>query len=215
MSAGDGRHGYRYLDISHSSSNNHGVYHSDDKSDENGRGVYRYQDTSYISSCNCEAGFDVDRRVVNRSQTSHYSSHNPGGHGIFSGLSFSYLPVDKKFHGDNIVGYSGNGNERGDISGEYGRRGFRSQEISHSSFHNHGEIIDGDGRGGYRSQTSDCYSHNPGGSGRFLCLSLAYNRVNGIFNGDEGGDSSGDYGRRGFGYLETSHSPFNNRGESE
>ena len=47
-------------------------------------------------------------------------------------------------------------------SGDDGKHIFRSQETNHSYFQNSLEIVDGDGRGAYRSQTSHSTSHNPG-----------------------------------------------------
>ena len=57
-----------------------------------------------------------------------------------SGVS---LYFDVIFHGD----------KRGDISVDDGIPGFGSQEISHSSFHNWVESVDGDGKSGYRYHT--------------------------------------------------------------
>ena len=76
------------------------------------------------------------------------------------GLFVTYRPVGKKIHEDERVGYSGHGNEIGnvsgdddderryisgddvddidDISGGDGRHGFRFQETSHSSSPNCG-----------------------------------------------------------------------------
>ena len=60
--------------------------------------------------------------------------------------------------------------ERGDHIGDDTRGGFRSQETSHSSLHNCTKSVDGDGRGGYRSQTIHSLPHDPGGVSIFLCL---------------------------------------------
>ena len=54
------------------------------------------------------------------------------------------------------------GNERGGSSGDNGRRRYRYQEPSHYYFHHPVEGVDGDGRGGYKSQTRTSPYHNPG-----------------------------------------------------
>ena len=43
-----------------------------------------------------------------------------------------------------------------------GRHGRRSQDTRHYSFHNYGEIVDGDGGIGYRPHTILSPSHNSG-----------------------------------------------------
>ena len=59
-----------------------------------------------------------------------------------SGFSFYFRPVDGNVHGDDRVGYTGNGyesggksgdgdDERGDLSGDAVRSGFRSQYTNH------------------------------------------------------------------------------------
>ena len=67
-------------------------------------------------------------------------------------LSVAYHFVNESLHG----------NEIGDSSGDYGRRGFRSQETRRSFFHNRGEIVDGYGRCVYRYYTTPFPYHNPG-----------------------------------------------------
>ena len=169
MSAGNVRCGYRYLDTRQSSSINHGFYHSGedvkgvymsqeksqysycncgvyhrvDKSGDDGIVGYRSQYISHSSSHSCGSRFDVASRGGYMSQNRHSSSHNPGGCGRLSVLSFPYFPVDKHVHGDEKVGYSSHENKKGDMSGNYGekkgdisvddrRRGFRSQNTRHS-----------------------------------------------------------------------------------
>ena len=95
------------------------------------------------------------------------------------GLSFSSRPVYEDFNSDARVGYSGNGDETGDISGDDGdERGdksgenvrceYRSQEIIQYSPRNRGESVDVDKRCGYRYQTSHFYYHSQGDRGRLL-----------------------------------------------
>ena len=141
-----------------------------------------------------------------------------------SGFSFYPYPFDENVHGDERVGYSGhekergdingdNGDEGGDIRGDYGRRGLRSQETSHYSFQNSGEKFDGDGRGGYRSQTSHSSSHNPGDRIILLCLSVASRHFHKKIHVNERGDNSDDDGRSGFIPIEIIHFSFHNLGE--
>ena len=111
------------------------------------------------------ARVDVDGRGGYRSHTSHSYSQNPGGHGILLSLLVSSCPYEDSVHEAERVQYSGNGDERGDmsvkngderqfrscddsddrldISVDYGRRGFRSQDTSHSSSLNNGVTVDG------------------------------------------------------------------------
>ena len=119
VSVVDGIHIHRYLEARKYSSCNHIIYHSSD----NGIDGSSYQDTSHSlslnrgvcnfgvdgrsgtrsqesPSCNCGSRFCVDRRVGYRSNTSHYSTHNPGGSGILLSLSVSSCTVDKNLHGD-------------------------------------------------------------------------------------------------------------------
>ena len=155
-------------------------------------------------------------------------------HGKFSGFSFYSLPVDNFFHKYERVGYSGHGNERGaisgddgderrdincddsdkrgDISADDGRRVFRSQDTSHSSFQKNEEVFDGDWRGGYRSHTSHYFSHNPDDHGRLLHLSVASCCVHESIHENERGDISGDDGICGFRSQDSSHSSFQNNG---
>ena len=87
------------------------------------------------------------------------------------GHSFYSRPVEKSAYCD----------ERVDISGGNGSRGFRSQETSHYYFHNHVESVYGDVRGEDRYQTSQSYSHNPGDRGILLGLTVAFITVKNIF----------------------------------
>ena len=116
-------------------------------------------------------------------------------------LSFASRPVQKVFHGD----------ERGDNSGYGGRGIFRSQYTRHYSFHNCVEFFYSDGRSGDRFHTSQSPSHNPGGCGRFLVLSVPSRPVKKV-HGDERGDNSGDGERGVFRSQYTSHSSFKNCG---
>ena len=82
VSADNGRHGYRYLETSHSSSHNHVVYNSGN----NGRGVYRYQDISHSYSCNCVIQSVDDVRCGYRYQeTIHSYSRNHGASVVVGG----------------------------------------------------------------------------------------------------------------------------------
>ena len=235
VSVGDLRHGYGSLDTSYYSSRNSGVYHSGDQSDDGGRGGYRSQDTIPSSSCNRGTIIDAYGRGIYMSCTNQYFSHKPGGCGILSGISFYSRPIDKNFHGYEIVGSSGHGNdsgnvsggysdERGGISGDYGgemvywsddggRGVFMSQNTSHSSSCNHGSRVDVYGRGGYRSHTSHSSYHKPGDFVKLLCLSVASFHVHKTVHGDEIGDISGDDGRREFISRDTIHYYFHNIGE--
>ena len=117
VSAGDVRRGHRYIETSHSSSHNRGVYHSSDgvrgisRSQDtrhyfscnsgvlnfgvDGTGGTRSQDTSHSLSINCGAMVDVDGIGGYRSHTSHFSSHNPGVRGRLLSLSVSSCTVEK------------------------------------------------------------------------------------------------------------------------
>ena len=141
------------------------------------------------------------------------------------GLSFSSRPVYEDFNSDARVGYSGNGDETGDISGDDGdERGdksgenvrceYRSQEIIQYSPRNRGEIVDVDKRCGYRYHTSHSSYHNPYDRGSLLCLYVSYIHVNESVHGDERGDSGGDDGRRGYRYQYISQYSFKNNIES-
>ena len=88
-------------------------------------------------------------RCGERSQTNHFTSHNPVGHVILLNLSIASCPVHKSVNGD----------ERCDSSGNYGRIGIRSQEISHYSFQNHGESVDVYWKVWYRYHTRHYPSH--------------------------------------------------------
>ena len=140
------------------------------------------------------------------------------------GFSFSSLPVCENVHGDKIIGYSGHGykrsyissdagDERGDISGDDGICGCRSKETSHCYFQYFGECFDGDGRGGYRSQTIYSSYHNPGDHGRLLCISIASRCVHKILHDNKRSDIDGDDGRRGFMSQDTIHYSFLNNEE--
>ena len=91
-------------------------------------------------------------------QTSHSSSHNTGDHGRLLRLYVDSRGVSDILH-ENI---------RGDSRGDYGICGSRYPDISHSSFHNDGESVDGDGRSGYRSHTIPSPYHNSGELHRYL-----------------------------------------------
>ena len=81
-----------------------------------------------------------------------------GGRGRFLGLSFPYCPVDKNFNVDERGGYSGHGYDKDDIScGDgNGRRNIR-----HDDGDLRGDIIFDDGRRGSRSKdTSHFYYLN-------------------------------------------------------
>ena len=110
VSAGDGRLGFRSQDTSHSSSRNCGVYCHGGRSGDDGRVGYMSQDTSHSFYFNFVSSVYVDGGGVYRSQTSQFTSHNPGGRGIFLGLSFSSCTIDEKFHGNWRVGYRSNAN---------------------------------------------------------------------------------------------------------
>ena len=102
------------------------------------------------------------------------------------------------------------GDKRVDISGDDGRREFRYQDTSNSYCHNCVESVDDYGRDLDRYHTSHSHSNNPSGSGILLCLYIASRPVHKFFHGDEIGDISGDGGRGGFRYQETSHYFFRN-----
>ena len=106
----------------------------DDRSVDYGRCVSRYKEISHYSSRNIKETVDGDCRGVYRSHNRHYSSHNPGEHDRLLRISADYIRVDDSLHG----------NIPGEIRGGYGRHGSRSQETSHSSFHNDVESVDGD-----------------------------------------------------------------------
>ena len=65
----------------------------------------------------------------------------------------------------------------GDIKVDGGGRGYRSKETRHFSSHHMVETVGGDGRGGYRSQTSHSPSHNPDIHGRLLLIPGNYRHV--------------------------------------
>ena len=65
-------------------------------------------------------------------------------------------------------------------------------ETRHFSSHNMGETVSGDGRGGYRSQTSHSFSHNPYGYGRLLQIPGSYVHVDDSINENEIIESRGD-----------------------
>ena len=129
---------------------------------DNERGGFRSQDTSLYSSLNCGEIVDGDCRGGLRYHTRHSSSHNPGNHGRLLRLSVASSFVHGSIHDSG----------RGDSSGDDGRRGLRSQDTIHSSFVNSVEVVDGDGRGGYRSHTIPFPSHNIGEIGRLLGFSV-------------------------------------------
>ena len=105
-------------------------------------------------------------------------------------------------------------NEWGDISRDNKRQVFGSQEIINYYFQNLGESVDGDGRGGYMSQTRHSTSHNPCGSGILFFLSVAYHTVHKSVHGDDRGDHSCDDRRGGFRSQETRQPSFHNNVES-
>ena len=140
---------------------------------------------------------------LKNSHTSHYLFHHTYGHGRFLCYSVASCPVEKSVYGD----------KRGDINDDYVRRGFSYQDTIHSYFHNLVESVHGDGRGGERYQTSHYPSHNPGGSGVLLGLSVTSCPVHEIGHGGERVDHSGDDLRDGFRSQKTSHSSFHNSGE--
>ena len=80
---------------------------------------FRSKDTSHFSSHITPETVGGDGRGVFRSQTSHYSSQNPGGHCRSFHISGSYIHVDDIIHD----------NKRGDSRGDGERRGSRSQDI--------------------------------------------------------------------------------------
>ena len=55
--------------------------------------------------------------------------------------------------------------------GYFDRGGYRSQDTRHSSSRNKVTKADGEGRGGYRSLTRNCFSSNRGERGRLLTFS--------------------------------------------
>ena len=73
------------------------------------------------------ASVDGNSRGVYMSQTSQSTYHEPCGCGRLLGLYIDSRPVQKSFHGD----------ERGDIIGDNGSGGFRSQETIQSFFINY------------------------------------------------------------------------------
>ena len=73
-------------------------------------------------------------------------------------LSVAYHFVNESLHG----------NEIGDSSGDYGRRGFMYQYTSHFYFHSHRESVDGDGIGVHMAQTITSTSQNTGNNGILL-----------------------------------------------
>ena len=58
------------------------------------------------------------------------------------------------------------------------------------------ETVDVDWRGGYRSQTSHYYSHNPGDNDILLRVYLGYRHVNDRLHNEVRGDSRGQDERR-------------------
>ena len=86
-------------------------------------------------------------------------------------------------------------NLRGSIRVDGGRRRYMSKDASHFSSWNTVETVVGDGRVGYRSQTSLSSSHNPVDRGILLILPSF-----------EGLDSRGDGERRGSRSQYISHS---------
>ena len=128
---------------------NRGFYHGGYQSGENGRGGYRSKDTSHYSSLNHVARVYIRGRGGYSYHNSHYSSHIPGGHGRFLGFSFYSHPVEENVHGDKIVGYSGRGYNRGDVSGDDGGE---RRDISVDDGDERGDISVDDRRLGFRSQ---------------------------------------------------------------
>ena len=107
-----------------------------------------------------------DRRQGHRSiETDHSSFHNNGVyHSSDDGRGGS------RSHETSHSSYSNNGIYHfgvDDIGGN------RSQENSHFPVKNHGERVDVEGRGGYRSQTSHFFLRFSGRHGRFSCLSVS------------------------------------------
>ena len=75
----------------------------------------------------CHFSFHNRRSIVNvegrggyRYHTSYSSLRLSGGCGRFSGVLFPSRPVDEQFCEDKIVGYSGHGSDKGNISFDYG-----------------------------------------------------------------------------------------------
>ena len=87
---------------------------------------YIYKDTSHFSSSNIGEYVFGDWRFGYRFLTSHYSSHNLGEHGRLLRIPGASRHVDDSLHENEIV-YSRSDGARCES---------RSQEISHSSFHN-------------------------------------------------------------------------------
>ena len=92
------------------------------------------QENSHYSSINNGAIVYVDGIGGYSSDTRRSSCYKPGGCGILYGISLYSLPVGKHVYGVERLGYSGHGEERGDISGYGGRGVFRYQLTSHPSF---------------------------------------------------------------------------------
>ena len=109
--------------------------------------------------------FGGDGRGGYRHQTILYSSYNPGGHG-----RLLYIP------GSSLHGYDSiHENERGYSRSHVAICGSMYQDISHSPFQNYVEIVDGDGRIGFRYHTIPSPSHNSGVLGislRFIVITM-------------------------------------------
>ena len=103
----------------------------------------------------------VDEILGHRSlETSHSSSSNHGGRG------HRYFDTSHS-SSCNIGGYD---------SSDVVRDGSRSQETSHCSSQNWRTIVDVEGRGGYRSQTSHSSYNKPGVRGILLTLTVSSRR---------------------------------------
>ena len=89
----------------------------------------------------------------------------------------------------------GDGENRGDISVDYGRHGYRSKYNILSYYSNTEEKIDDDWRGGYRYQTSHSSSNNPGKHVILLNISVNYRRVKNSLHRKVRIDNRGDDGR--------------------
>ena len=159
------------------------------------------------------------------SQTIYYYSQKPGDHVILLNLSVYSHCVHKKVHvkekGDTSFDHGNgrqnrscdNGDSRGDIRVDDRRRGYIYKDTSHFYSKNMGETFGGDGRVGYRSQTSHSSFHNPGDYGRLLNIPGSYLHVDDIIHENKRKDSRVDGTRLGSRSQENSHSCFHNFGE--
>ena len=220
MTSGYRIRGNRSYVTSHYSSLNSGGHHSIDV----GRGGARSQETSHSSYINSGTRVDFEGTGGYRSHTSHYSYHKPGDRGRLLTSSVSSCRVDENVHekekgdisfddGDRRRNISrDDGDSRGDIRVDDGRIVSSTKDTIHFSYHNMGETVGGDGRGGYRSQTSHSSSHNPCDHFRLLCIPGSYIHVDDSIREYERGDSRGYGARRGSRYQYIIHSSFHNDG---